>query len=80
MIHRSPDVTRMLDRLGRQGLVRRGRNPEDRRESIAPITRAGLELLDRVDPGLRAALADFTAPLNASRLRRLARLCDALVP
>ena len=27
MIHRAPDVTRMLDRLVRQGLVRRERNP-----------------------------------------------------
>lgn len=80
MIHRSPDVTRMLDRLGRQGLVSRDRNPEDRRESIATITRAGLELLDRVDPELRAALAAFTTPLNPSELRRLSRLCDALVP
>lgn len=80
MIHRSPDVTRMLDRLGHQGLVRRSRNPEDRRESIATITGAGLELLDRVDPDLGDALAAFTAPLGASQLRRLARLCDALVP
>ena len=80
MIHPSPDVTRMLDRLSRQGLVRRLRNPEDRRESIATITQAGLELLDRVDPDLGKALASFTAPLAASQLRRLARLCDALVP
>jgi DNA-binding MarR family transcriptional regulator len=80
MIHPSPDVTRMLDRLSRQGLVRRVRNPEDRRESIATITQAGLELLDRMDPDLGKALASFTAPLGASQLRRLARLCDALVP
>ena len=80
MIHRSPDVTRMLDRLCRQGIVSRTRNPDDRRESIATITRAGLALLERVDPDLEQAHAELTAPLSEPELRRLSRLCDALVP
>jgi len=80
MIHRAPDVTRMLDRLAGQGLVRRIRNPEDRRESVATITPAGLALLARVDPEVHAAQRDFTASLTAPELRRLVRLCDALVP
>src|ERR1044072_1393244 len=49
MIHRAPDVTRMLARRVRQGVVARVRTPDDRRESIATITKAGLALLDRVD-------------------------------
>ena len=80
MIHRSPDVTRMLARLCRQGIVSRTRNSEDRRESIATITRAGLALLERVDPDLEQAHAELTAPLSEPELRRLSRLCDALVP
>ncbi len=80
MIHRSPDVTRMLDRLVRLGAVSRARNPEDRRESIASITRAGLALLERVDPDLQRAQAELTSPLSEAELRRLSRLCDALVP
>jgi MarR family transcriptional regulator, 2-MHQ and catechol-resistance regulon repressor len=80
MIHRSPDVTRMLDRLCRQGIVSRTRNPDDRRESIATITRTGLALLERVDPDLEQAHAELTAPLSEPELRRLSRLCDALVP
>ena len=80
MIHRSPDVTRMLDRLCRQGLVARARNPEDRRESIAAITTAGLALLERLDPDLRRVHGELTAPLTPTQLRRLSRLCDALVP
>jgi len=80
MIHRSPDVTRMLDRLVRQGLVARSRNPEDRRESIATITRAGLALLERLDPELHQAFRALTSALSETELRRLARLCDALVP
>ena len=80
MIHRSPDVTRMLDRLVRQGVVARSRNPEDRRESIATITRAGLTLLDRVGPDLEQAHVELTSALSDPALRRLSRLCDALVP
>src|SRR4051812_20215224 len=80
MIHRAPDVTRMLDRLVRQGLVSRVRNADDRRESIATITKAGLALLDRIDPDVRAVQKAVTAALSERELRQLVRLCDALVP
>lgn len=79
-IHRSPDVTRLLDRLARQGLVARGRDPKDRRLSIATITKAGLALLRRMDPEIEQAVAAATKPLTQTQVRRLARLCDALVP
>lgn len=80
MIHPSPDVTRMLDRLARQGLVGRRRDPEDGRLSVATVTNAGLTLLARIDPELEAWQATATAPLSQAQLRQLARLCDALVP
>jgi DNA-binding MarR family transcriptional regulator len=80
MIHRAPDVTRMLDRLARQRLVTRGRNPDDRRESIATISRAGLALLERIDPDVVAVQQSVTQGLNERELRELVRLCDALVP
>jgi DNA-binding MarR family transcriptional regulator len=80
MIHRAPDVTRMLDRLVRRGMVARIRNADDRRESIATITKAGLALLDRIDPEVLAVQKVLTAALTEPRLRQLVRLCDALVP
>jgi DNA-binding MarR family transcriptional regulator len=80
MIHRAPDVTRMLDRLVRRGLVARVRNPEDRRESIATVTKAGLALLDRIDPEVHEAQSALTAVLGPRDLRQLVRLCDTLVP
>ena len=80
MIHRAPDVTRMLDRLVRQGLVARVRNPDDRRESIATISKAGLAALERIDPDVRTTQAALIAPLSERDLKQLARLCDALVP
>ena len=80
MIHRAPDVTRMLDRLVRRGVVGRVRNADDRRESIATITKAGLALLDRIDPEVLAVQKAVTAALPEPKLRQLVRLCDALVP
>src|SRR5262245_14449734 len=50
MVERAPDVTRLIDRLERRGLVERARTPEDRRLSITRITKAGLDLLRRLDP------------------------------
>jgi DNA-binding MarR family transcriptional regulator len=80
MIHRAPDVTRMLDRLARRGLVARLRNADDRRESVATITKAGLALLERIDPEVLTVQKAITAALTEPKLRQLVRLCDALVP
>ena len=50
MISRDPDITRLVDRLEKRGLVTRGRGTEDRRVVRARITTAGLELLRRTRP------------------------------
>jgi DNA-binding MarR family transcriptional regulator len=49
MITRDPDVTRLVDRLIKQGLVRRERGEEDRRVVLVEITPAGLAMLTRLD-------------------------------
>jgi DNA-binding MarR family transcriptional regulator len=77
-IRRSPDLTRMLDRLARAGLVARVGDPDDHRRSVARITKAGLALLARIDPELRAEARRLTRPLGKTQLRQLARLCDTL--
>jgi DNA-binding MarR family transcriptional regulator len=78
-MHRSPDMTRMLDRLVRQRLARRRPDPDDARCSIATITRAGLGLLGRIDPEISAAARRLTKPLSGAQLHQLTRLTDALV-
>jgi DNA-binding MarR family transcriptional regulator len=80
LLRRAPDVTRLLDRLERKGLVERSRSSGDRRLSVARITSAGLALLERIDPELEREMAQVMAPLSEAQLRTLARLCDALVP
>ncbi len=49
MVTRDPDVTRLVDRLIKQGLARRERDSEDRRVVLVEITAAGLALLSRLD-------------------------------
>lgn len=49
MIAPVPDVTRLIDRLSRQGLATRCRTPDDRRKVLVRITRQGLERLAALD-------------------------------
>jgi MarR family transcriptional regulator, 2-MHQ and catechol-resistance regulon repressor len=44
-------VTRVVDRMERDGLIRREACPTDRRSSYAVITESGLKRLDEVLPG-----------------------------
>ena len=44
------NVTGLVDRLEKAGLVRRDEDPEDRRANRVQLTTAGRELIDRVDP------------------------------
>ena len=80
LLRRSPDVTRLLDRLERQGLVERGYSGDDGRLSVARITKTGLKLLATIDPELSELTQSVTRPLSQAQLRQLARLCNALVP
>src|SRR6266403_4934379 len=45
MITRDPDVTRLLDRMEKRGLISRFRDTKDRRTVIGKITAEGLKLL-----------------------------------
>lgn len=49
MIHRMPDITRLVDRLEESGWVERSRDREDRRVVRVKITAEGLALLNRLD-------------------------------
>ena len=79
LMSRAPDVTRLVDRLARQGLVERGWAPENRRLSIARITSAGIDLLAAIDPELQALEREMTDGLSVEELRALSRTCDRMV-
>ncbi len=78
LIVRAPDLTRMIDRLERGGLVERARSAEDRRHSLTRITRAGLELVERMRPAAAALNRALSRRLSAAEVATLSRLCEKL--
>lgn len=52
MMDQAPDVTRLIDRLIKQGYVERFVSNEDRRLSPTKITEKGLVLLEQIKPEL----------------------------
>src|SRR5262245_6197505 len=79
LVARAPDVTRILDRLHRQGLVSRGWRPDNRRQSIARITRQGLDLLEALDPRVREIQSATLAPLSDQQVLLLAEAFDTIL-
>src|SRR5271169_6172952 len=74
MITRDPDVTRLLDRVEKRGLISRCRETRDRRTVMARITPEGLELLSRLDEPVQAAHRKQLGHLGRERLRALTEL------
>ena len=74
MITRDPDITRLLDRLEKRGLISRWRETKDRRVVMAKITSNGLKLLSRLDDPVEEAHRRQLGHLGKDRLRALAEL------
>ncbi len=76
MINRDPDITRLIDRLERRGLVQRAREEKDRRVVIARITPAGLELLKGLDRPVEQLTRKILGHLGNQRLTTLIKLLE----
>lgn len=77
LISRSPNITRLLDKLIAKGLARRDRDARDRRQAVVRITPEGKELLGRCDGAVDAVLGKFHA-LSAAEMRLAVRALDRL--
>jgi len=71
MITRDPDITRLLDRLEKRGLISRCRETRDRRMVMASIAPQGLKLLAEMDEPVQEAHAAQLGHLGRKRLRVL---------
>jgi DNA-binding MarR family transcriptional regulator len=74
MITRDPDITRLLDRLEKRGLVARCRETKDRRMVLTRISPDGLKLLARLDEPVQEAHRKQLGHLGRQRLRELMEL------
>ncbi|MGB7024662.1 MAG: MarR family transcriptional regulator [Candidatus Acidiferrales bacterium] len=77
MITRDPDVTRLLDRLEKRGLISRCRETRDRRTVMTRITPTGLKMLARLDKPVQAGHHRQLGHLGRERLRTLVELLRA---
>lgn len=64
-------MTHRIDRLQAAGLVRRGRDPADRRGVQVALTRKGLALADRAIGARLAVASEVLSGLSAARRRAL---------
>jgi DNA-binding MarR family transcriptional regulator len=76
MITRDPDVTRLLDRLEKRGLVERWRCTHDRRVVWTRITDAGREVIAPLDAEIESIHVRQLSHLGPERLRMLVELLE----
>ena len=83
MIYRFANVTRLVDRLELQGLLKRVADPKDRRVSRVVITPKGRRLMERLDEPVQSMAARLTSCCDeaecldmANHLERLREHCE----
>lgn len=77
MITRDPDITRLVNRLEKRGLISRCRETKDRRTVLVRIAPQGLKLLARLDEPVQDAHRKQLGHLGRGRLRALTELLIA---
>lgn len=76
MITHDPDITRLLDRLQKRGLVERSRGKHDRRVVCGKITAAGLKLLREMDAPVEKHGREMLRHVGQEKLQQLIQLLE----
>lgn len=76
MITHDPDITRLLDRMEKRGLITRERQKDDRRVVKTRITPRGLELLKPLDQPMRDLHNRQFRHMSGARLKTLYGLLE----
>ena len=74
LLNKDPDVTRLLDRMEKQGLVERVRSEQDRRVLLTHLSAQGQEVVARLDGPLAQLHRQQFSHLAPERLRLLLEL------
>jgi DNA-binding MarR family transcriptional regulator len=78
MIYRFANVTRLVDRLELQGLLKRVADPKDRRVSRVVITPKGRRLMERLDEPVQQMAVRLTSCCEESECLALANRLEQL--
>lgn len=76
LVSQAPDITRLMERLERLGLVRRERGVKDRRMVLTKITGAGLQRLKELDPAVTNTVNALLAHLSKDELESMIYLLE----
>ena len=77
MLTHDPDITRLMDRLERRGLVARVRGSSDRRVITVRITPEGLQILSKLDKPIEECYRRQLGHLGQRPLKRLIELLNS---
>ncbi len=78
MIEKAPDLTRLIDRLVKKGLVKRWKSEENRRQININLTEAGIELVDKMTPQVSSHFTDKFSNLTNEEAEQLSSLLDKI--
>lgn len=76
MVTRDPDITRLLDRMEKRGLISRSRESKDRRVITARIAPTGLDILRTLDDENPRMLSSMFGHMGEQRLKALSSLLE----
>ncbi|MBI1740753.1 MAG: MarR family transcriptional regulator [Candidatus Koribacter versatilis] len=76
MITRDPDITRLLDRLQKRGLVERSRGKQDHRVIYGKIKVSGLKLLSEMDRPIEKHGREILRHVGQGKLQQLIDLLE----
>lgn len=76
MLTRDPDMTRLLDRLEKRGLISRAREEKDRRVVRTCITEKGLNVLAELDPVIADCHRKHLGHITPEQLKQLIELLE----
>jgi DNA-binding MarR family transcriptional regulator len=79
MVAVDPDITRLVDRLIKRGLVKRSPGRNDRRVVEISITEKGLVLVGQLDVHAERMPRALLGHLGATKLRQLRQLLEAVI-
>ncbi|MES2842253.1 MAG: homoprotocatechuate degradation operon regulator HpaR [Pseudomonadota bacterium] len=74
-----PSLTGVLTRMERDGLIARGRCPQDARRTVVRATPAGLKLVKRLSATIESHYAWMEERLGKARLAQLYALLDEVI-
>jgi len=78
MVEPAPDVTRLIDRLIKDGFVERYNTKEDRRLSLARITKKGIIHLLKINPEVDKFILEYSSILSKTEKEMLSNICEKL--